>query len=1256
MFNCAIYFFTLEILKINKHLKYFIYKIMNSIYPPASSRNPNIKIEENCDPSENTESHIKRFPNVSKLNLTSIMKNLYSDKTGQVLKSLKEAKISTSYRSTIRSKNKTKRIIIKLKSNSNAKTEKCSPYNSPMKNNFKNCTSYSSNKFSGIIDLSVSTNGFKKIDSSNYYSENENFSDCSNKYKKKSDCHLINKKIKGLTIRGIQNNISKKNKLINLQSESLSNTYYYQTSNNNFNNFANINQISQDTPLTSSKTNLGTPKVKNLACEPQTTKVETGSFYCPFCEHCNKSTTDEYLDMYTLSVKEAKSIISRSFDYILNSQVGQQNIIELFNSYKDETTTSGIESTKEQSKYLETFSYRGTTKNFNKNSDNNLTATNLANKTINLVSSSKMNNINSNLNFISSTNKNDTSENIFIHTQIPLSTRSIKSQKEIPNLKKMKMLNPRLNDSKYDDTKYMTSENRSVSNQKEGEFEELGENSKNINKIKKKIPSLSQLYLNTSTNVFLKESLFKNFPKPAVSNRMTYQVLHNYLDSLLEDRVAIENLLTTSVGENFKNSLIAFGMSFNITENDGLKPILSDLIDVKFDQELDRIFDEKFKTTMKKILKKKNLANEIFPKNDPALLQIRRKFLYLFLVFIQILSEISQQHKEKATLIYKFFKIYFSQQESKWVIIINRFKDKITYYKNLCKLIIQQKNKNLDRVEKISDVLSQNRLSKENLEDHKNLIHDLLNCMNEKRDTIYLLNSKIEILENELKFWIYDWDSLKLDLKFREKFKNFNFESVAKNVREEMMHKQLSKAELSILINADVYLIISGQKNYFFDQKTYFISEIERLNKLFKKTLISKNKWKNRFREADSANTNRIFILEKELFNYREKSVVEKVDTLIQTDIDTLKMNKLIKNSESISLYKSLNTNKLQSFFDKIKFDCSTEKPLSYKSLLNLIADVYGEKISQDNKLEKLSSTCKKKFDVFFYEYMEEKFKIKKTIKKHCIETILSVIKYANEDNRVNIFRKFLAIGDKQTHQEIVEIYIVLLKSIPISFVKLFDSFESYDSYHKNSPFISTDLCFEIYSQKLNNFNFQLETKDKIIKMTKVTDINNKYIYLNEVKKFDYFTLIRFYNKSEIFIGDLFKDYKESKKTKEKLDNFIEPFTIPNKDFCLNNQQVENIFRRCFKINEEFINLDEFFTFFTKKYTFSIRISDFIEICYNNAIDVFNAVEKRLEKLFLEYDSRKNGMMYFKDFEPMMHKILDFKTKDNKWKINDYFM
>ena len=117
-------------------------------------------------------------------------------------------------------------------------------------------------------------------------------------------------------------------------------------------------------------------------------------------------------------------------------------------------------------------------------------------------------------------------------------------------------------------------------------------------------------------------------------------------------------------------------------------------------------------------------------------------------------------------------------------------KEKILYYKELAKTIIQQKNKHLDKIETINDVLFANKLSNQNLQDHKKLIQDLLYIINEKRDQIYLLTSENEILNKELNFWIYDFEKLKLDVKTREKVKELNINRITANVFDELSHKK----------------------------------------------------------------------------------------------------------------------------------------------------------------------------------------------------------------------------------------------------------------------------------------------------------------------------------------------------------------------------------------------------------------------------------------------------------------------------------
>lgn len=134
--------------------------------------------------------------------------------------------------------------------------------------------------------------------------------------------------------------------------------------------------------------------------------------------------------------------------------------------------------------------------------------------------------------------------------------------------------------------------------------------------------------------------------------------------------------------------------------------------------------------------------------------------------------------------------MYFIEQEKKWIYTINKVKQKITYYKELCKSIIAQENKHIKKIEDINDTLFSNRITKENLNNHKKLITDLLAVVNEKRDQIYLVNSEKEIMEKECRFWITDFDKLKLCKFSREKIKEVDIEKLKKNIFEEFSHKK----------------------------------------------------------------------------------------------------------------------------------------------------------------------------------------------------------------------------------------------------------------------------------------------------------------------------------------------------------------------------------------------------------------------------------------------------------------------------------
>jgi len=77
--------------------------------------------------------------------------------------------------------------------------------------------------------------------------------------------------------------------------------------------------------------------------------------------------------------------------------------------------------------------------------------------------------------------------------------------------------------------------------------------------------------------------------------------------------------------------------------------------------------------------------------------------------------------------------------------------------------------------------------------------------------------------------------------------KALSFPEILENIKKEVAHKQVTKAELACLVNADIFLLISGQRSYFFEQKIYYLKEISRLEKLYNKFRIKKHDYKNRW-------------------------------------------------------------------------------------------------------------------------------------------------------------------------------------------------------------------------------------------------------------------------------------------------------------------------------------------------------------------------------------------------------------------------
>ncbi len=195
-----------------------------------------------------------------------------------------------------------------------------------------------------------------------------------------------------------------------------------------------------------------------------------------------------------------------------------------------------------------------------------------------------------------------------------------------------------------------------------------------------------------------------------------------------------------------------------------------------------------------------------------------------------------------------------------------------------------------------------------------------------------------------------------------------------------------------------MHLICSGNRSYYFEEKTYLSNEVSRIYNLLSEMENKKEQWKKKFIECENLFNRTIDRYEVQLSYWRDKSMTDKIEREVQTDIDMLDYNKIFKNHESVLYYKNLNANMLTDCIEKIRYECSKAKLIPKDNLLAMISDIYSEKIALDVKNSGLGPNQKVKFNDILYNFMRERFKLHKITKIHCEEIIFSTLKYRGED------------------------------------------------------------------------------------------------------------------------------------------------------------------------------------------------------------------------------------------------------------------
>ena len=206
---------------------------------------------------------------------------------------------------------------------------------------------------------------------------------------------------------------------------------------------------------------------------------------------------------------------------------------------------------------------------------------------------------------------------------------------------------------------------------------------------------------------------------------------------------------------------------------------------------------------------------------------------------------------------------------------------------------------------------------------------------------------------------------------------------------------RLTEGQISCLVNSDIHLICSGNRQYYYDKKKYFINEISRISNLVKEYEGKKVYWKNKFLDQEILFKKTVESYEAQVTFWREKSTTLKLEKSQQTEIDVIGFNEIMKNNDSVINYKNLNYDHLTESIEKIKYNCSKAKCIGKEALLSYISDIYTGKIHEDIKNGSGISTIQRvKFNNFVYDFMKEKYKLHNITILHCEEIIIATRKY----------------------------------------------------------------------------------------------------------------------------------------------------------------------------------------------------------------------------------------------------------------------
>ena len=166
---------------------------------------------------------------------------------------------------------------------------------------------------------------------------------------------------------------------------------------------------------------------------------------------------------------------------------------------------------------------------------------------------------------------------------------------------------------------------------------------------------------------------------------------------------------------------------------------------------------------------------------------------------------------------------------------------------------------------------------------------------------------------------------------------------------------------------------------------------------------------------------------------------------------------------------------------------------------------------------------------------------------------------------------------------------------------------------------METDLCIEIYSSKFHYFNLINENKHNLMRYTIILENKKENKGVLDSHKYDLFIINRFFKKGQFYLDELLNQYRLNNKNVVSISNLIDQFYIANEELHMTSNDIKLLFVRNFNLNMDEVLIESILEMLNK-YSFKIRVSDFIQTTIDHLITIYEYLDKKISIIFDEFD------------------------------------